>query len=123
MNIQIDRMNSDKVMNLMVNRLANSGNNNQRSGVVLDRNINELKIEKPEVDLENVKDSLKKISEASEFLDKKVELRVNEDINRVIITVLEKGSNRVIREIPCEELQNLAAHLKEAIGILFDKKA
>lgn len=76
----------------------------------------------PELDAKKLADNLE-ISKPIDLIDYKVHLSVNKAINRVIITVVDKESNEVVKEFPCEEIQRLAAHLKEAIGLLFDGEA
>jgi flagellar protein FlaG len=44
------------------------------------------------------------------------------DSGKVIVKVVEKGTNKVIREIPSEEFLNLVEKMDQMIGILFDKK-
>ena len=41
---------------------------------------------------------------------------------RTMIKVMDKQNEELIREIPSEEVLNLAAKIEEMIGILFDKK-
>ncbi|MBP7551788.1 MAG: flagellar protein FlaG [Spirochaetes bacterium] len=81
-----------------------------------------IKKEIPGLDSENAMELIGN-SQSLELLNHKVHLRMNKDINRVIITIVDKESNQVVKEIPCEELQNLAAHLKKAVGVLYDKEA
>jgi len=45
------------------------------------------------------------------------------DSGKMIIKVVERGTNKVIREIPSEEFLNLVEKMDQMIGILFDKKA
>jgi flagellar protein FlaG len=45
------------------------------------------------------------------------------DSGKMIIRVVEKGTNKVIREIPSEEFMDLVEKMDQMIGILFDKKA
>lgn len=40
----------------------------------------------------------------------------------LIVKVIDPDTNKVIREIPPEELLELAARIQEMIGILFDKR-
>ena len=82
---------------------------------------NLIQKEIPELNSDRITENLN-ISKPLELIDRKVQLRINKNINRVIITIVDKQSNEVIKEIPCEELQNLALHLREAIGLLFDEK-
>jgi len=54
--------------------------------------------------------------------NRRVILTVNEQINQVIIKVVDAETDRVIKEIPAEEIQHLIARIKEAIGLLVDEK-
>jgi len=44
------------------------------------------------------------------------------DSGKMIVRVVEKGTNKVIREIPSEEFLELVEKMDQMIGILFDKK-
>jgi flagellar protein FlaG len=122
--IDVDNVNSERIITL-VNNLLESRNDAVRSRPILSKEeIREaMQDQISNENLDKILDNINKIIEASDIFNKKVQLRVNKDINRVIIIVVDKDSNKVIREIPCVELQNLAAHLQEAIGVLFDKQA
>jgi flagellar protein FlaG len=47
---------------------------------------------------------------------------VHETTGRTVVRVVDKETEKLIREIPPEEFLNLAAKLEEMIGIIFDKK-
>lgn len=44
------------------------------------------------------------------------------DTGRTMIKVLDKENDEIIREIPAEDVLDLAAKIEEMIGILFDKE-
>jgi flagellar protein FlaG len=44
------------------------------------------------------------------------------DSGKMIVKVVEKGTNKIIREIPSEEFMSLVEKMDQMIGILFDKK-
>lgn len=46
----------------------------------------------------------------------------HEDTGRTFIKVTNKDTNELIREIPAEDVLNMAAKIDEMIGILFDAK-
>jgi len=46
---------------------------------------------------------------------------VDHSSNQVIIKVIDKETDKVVKELPPEELQRLHSNLKEAIGLLFDE--
>lgn len=52
----------------------------------------------------------------------KVKLSVNEEIDQVIIKVVDSETDKVIKEIPAQEIQNLIAKIKQAIGLLVDER-
>ena len=54
--------------------------------------------------------------------NRKVVLSVNDTINQVIIKVVDANTDKVIKEIPAEEIQRLIARIKETIGLLVDEK-
>lgn len=47
---------------------------------------------------------------------------VHDATGRTMISVIDKETEDLIREVPPEEFLNLAAKIDEMIGILFDKK-
>ena len=47
---------------------------------------------------------------------------VHEDIGRVVVTVIDESTGKVIREIPPSEVLKLAENIDKAIGIIFDQK-
>lgn len=110
-----------KLIEIEKNRLKERGNAARES----QKSIGELKKliykDDPEVDIEEILEEIKKFNNGID--DKEIKLSYNEEIDRVIITVLNKHSHEIIAVYPCEELQHLARHLKEMIGIIFDKEA
>jgi flagellar protein FlaG len=61
---------------------------------------------------------LQRISHA---FNKKLQFVVDQSSNQVIVKVIDKETDKVIKELPPEELQRLHSNLKEAIGLLFDE--
>jgi len=53
--------------------------------------------------------------------NKKLQFVVDHSSNEVLIKVIDKDTDKVIRVIPPEELQRLHRNLKEAIGNLFSE--
>jgi flagellar protein FlaG len=53
--------------------------------------------------------------------NRKLQFVVDQRSNEVIIKVIDKETDKVIKELPPEELQRLHSTLKEAIGQLFDE--
>lgn len=122
--IDVDAVNTDKIFRLMFNNLSSES----KAVYAKDsKNLSNEEIRKivhqSSPDLDQVIEDLNRITSSSDILNRKVKLSVNKDINRIIIKIVEKDTDRVIKEIPCKEIQQLAAHLKKAIGILYDDNA
>jgi flagellar protein FlaG len=52
-----------------------------------------------------------------------VRMRVEEDLNRVIARIVDSDTGEVIREVPPDELVDLAKRVQALIGAMFDKRA
>lgn len=123
--VEVDALNSEKMFKLVFNQLSNDNkkiDTEQFKTKKLSREEIQEIVNKEVPDIDEVMKDLGRIAK-SNILNKKVKLSVNRDINRVIIKIVDKDTDRVIKEIPCEEMQQLAIHLKKAIGILFDENA
>ena len=51
-----------------------------------------------------------------------IRLTVNEEIGQVIIKVVDARTDKVIKEIPAEEIQRMIAKIRETIGLLVDEQ-
>jgi flagellar protein FlaG len=56
------------------------------------------------------------------LFNKRLKIKVNDEIQRVVVKVIDANTDKVIKEIPPQELQKLIARIKETIGLLFDEK-
>ncbi|MCL2068081.1 MAG: flagellar protein FlaG [Treponema sp.] len=54
--------------------------------------------------------------------NKKLQFVVDHSSNEVTVKVIDKETDKVIKELPPEELQRLHSNLRETIGFLFDKR-
>ncbi|MDR0487272.1 MAG: flagellar protein FlaG [Treponema sp.] len=54
--------------------------------------------------------------------NKKLQFVVDRHSNEVIVKVIDKETDKVIKELPPEELQRLHSNLRETIGFLFDER-
>lgn len=63
------------------------------------------------------------LNRAFEPVERGLQFEVHDETNRVIVKVIDKTSEEVIREIPPEKIVNMLAHIRELIGVLIDEKA
>jgi len=66
--------------------------------------------------------SLDILREAFRMFNRRLKFSVNEEIDRVVVKVVDGTTDKVIKEIPPEEIQKLVARIRETIGILFDEE-
>ena len=62
------------------------------------------------------------IAKVSQTFNKKLQFIVDQQSNEVIVKVIDKTTDKVIKVLPPEELQRLHRKLKEAIGFLFNEQ-
>ncbi len=77
---------------------------------------------------EKVNQVIPKVRELMEKNQRSLDFKVAEEENRVIITVIDKETDKVIRQIPPEDLLQMAETLEQGLsglqsGVMFDSKA
>lgn len=111
-----------------INTLPNDTSNSQT--------MSAPKTEKPvstmstaEFNEQNKEDIQQKLSKTVEDLNKQMDMLetnlkfgYNDKLNMMYVNVYEKSSGELIRKFPTEEAMKLAEHMKEFVGMLFDKK-
>ncbi len=75
---------------------------------------------------ESLSDKIGRIAETMDSyvqsIQRDLKIKVDEKTGRIMVKVISKESGKVIREIPPEEMLDLAARIEEMTGILFDEK-
>jgi flagellar protein FlaG len=56
-------------------------------------------------------------------MQRDLNIEVHRGTGRIMVQVISKADGKVIREIPSEELLDLAAKMDEVVGVIFDKNA
>jgi len=62
------------------------------------------------------------IARISQTFNKRLQFVVDQQSNEVIVKVIDKTTDKVIKVLPPEELQRLHRKLKETIGFLFNER-
>jgi flagellar protein FlaG len=62
------------------------------------------------------------LEQVSLAFNKKLQFVVDHRSHEVIVKVIDRETDKVIKELPPEELQRLHSKLKETIGFLFDER-
>ena len=70
----------------------------------------------------DTKNSVEKVLKTSDVvLGRTLQFSVNQELGRIVVKVIDPNTQRVVREIPSEDMQKLQAYLKNASGLLFDE--
>lgn len=97
--------------------------------------INRIETEKLEIENKNNgkrNKDMKKISRKDleslveeknkEIVDRKLEFKVHEKTGRILVKMIDRETDEVIREIPPEKFLNIVGDIWEYIGILVDER-
>ena len=75
----------------------------------------------------NTQEKIQKIAEAMDSyvssIQRELQIQVHQETGDIVVKVISKEDGKTIREIPPEEILNLAARMEELSGILFDRNA
>lgn len=77
---------------------------------------------KRDISSEDLQKSVQTLESTALLFDKRLKIRVNKDINRIVVKVIDARTDKVIKEIPPIEMQRLIARLRQVIGLLVDEK-
>jgi uncharacterized FlaG/YvyC family protein len=69
-----------------------------------------------------VNEAIEKLRSAGDIFNKRLDFRVDEKTHRVVVKVIDTKTDKVIKEIPPEQLLHLAAKIQEMIGLLVDEE-
>jgi flagellar protein FlaG len=71
------------------------------------------------VDINALVDDLQVVTST---LDKRLKFSINRELDQVVVKVIDRHTDKVIKELPPEEIQRLHVRLREAIGLLIDEQ-
>jgi len=69
-----------------------------------------------------VNEAIEKLRSAGDIFNKRLDFRVDKETNRVVVKVIDTKTDKVIKEIPPEQLLHLVAKIQEMIGLLVDEE-
>lgn len=72
--------------------------------------------------MEELKEAVEKINRAAETFDVGLRFRIHEETERIMVQVIDRETNEIIREIPPEKILNLVAQIQNLIGIFIDTR-
>lgn len=72
--------------------------------------------------LQELEESVKKLNSAAEAFNVKLRFSVDERTDRIVVKVIERETEQVIREIPPEQVLNMVAQIQDLIGVFVDAR-
>jgi len=63
------------------------------------------------------------LERVSAAFNRRLSFSINEKLGQVVVKVIDADTDKVIKEIPPEELQRVYERIREVIGLLLDEKA
>lgn len=77
--------------------------------------------ERGETQRSDLQSNLEILRKTYAAFNKRLSFYLNEEIDRVVVKVIDGETDKVIKEIPPEEIQDLVARIQKAIGVLVDE--
>ena len=79
--------------------------------------------EQQELTREQVRQYTEELRRVSRAFNKRLSFNYNEDLEQMIVKVIDRDTDKVIKELPPNELQRVHLRIREAIGLLLDESA
>ena len=113
-------MDINKIVPNKIDKLSQAKilNQNQNENLSIERERNRLNLKLNKENIDNLVDTL---NSAAKSINEKVSFSFHEKTHRVIMKVMDKGTNEVIREIPPKEMIRLLEHMHDLIGMFVDE--
>ncbi|OGK09461.1 MAG: hypothetical protein A2W80_02485 [Candidatus Riflebacteria bacterium GWC2_50_8] len=89
----------------------------------LDRKQLESPKENREKTQEELKEAVDKLNKTAVIFDRSLRFQVHDATHRTMVSVVDITNDKVIRQIPNEEVLDLVAKMDDYMGLIFDKKA
>jgi flagellar protein FlaG len=89
----------------------------------LDRSQLESPKENREKSEEELREAVDKLNKTAVIFDRSLRFQIHDATHRTMVSVVDITKDKVIRQIPNEEVLDLVAKMEDYMGLIFDKKA
>ena len=72
---------------------------------------------------DKVNEAVDKLNKTAVIFDRSLRFQLHDKTHRTMVSVVDIASDKVIRQIPSEEVLDLVAKMDDYLGLIFDKKA
>jgi flagellar protein FlaG len=87
-----------------------------------DKQDEEVKKHQKELTKEQLQDLTQQLNKEMAPLNPDIKFSFNDKINELVVNVVDKNTDKVIRKIPSEEALKIMEKMRELVGALFDDK-
>jgi flagellar protein FlaG len=70
----------------------------------------------------DIREAVKNLEKMVAQFNRRFDISVNESINRIVVKVIDTETDKVVREIPPEEIQHLLARLYDMMGMFINER-
>ena len=75
-----------------------------------------------EANMAQTKADIQQLQQLSDqVMGRRLQFSVNKELNSVIIRVVDPSTNKVLKEIPSEDMQRIKINMRKTMGLLFDQ--
>jgi flagellar protein FlaG len=93
---------------------------NGKKGRVESQEISNSSQNTVKVSRSELEDALEKANKIGQLLDRRLSFDIDEETNKVIVSVIDDNTGEIVRQIPPEEMLRIASHLKQ-LQVLNDR--
>jgi len=72
-------------------------------------------------EMAEVQETVEKLQNITNVMGRKISFNVNNELGEVVVKVIDPSTDKVIKEIPSAEIQQLQLRIKQTLGLLFDE--
>ena len=101
--------------------VAGQSNNAQNETVTQTANVSSP--DQPDYSQQQIEEAVNQMNRQIQQVSREIQFSVDKSTDRVVIKVIDRKTNELIRQIPSEEMLNLAEHLGKLKGVLLKEKA
>lgn len=113
----VSNTNNNQVPNNYTSEVQKNQQSNFQENNVKSNNLNNEKLSE-----KTIKEAIEDTNKKLELTDRKFEFSVNEETNDIIVKVINKETDEVIREIPSEKILDMVAKMMELAGLFVDER-
>ena len=62
------------------------------------------------------------LKDAGDIFKRRLDFKIDDETNRVVVKVIDTETNKVVKEIPPEQLVRLPAKIQKMVGLLVDEE-